>query len=474
MTNGSTALAGSSTAWESAIVPGDLFALTLAGPFYEVTTVNSDTSITLDRAYAGSTQSGQSYVILRLSLSRQSTAYLANRVQGLLDAYDGVLSIDGNDQILTLDKAAAANSAVTRIRTAGSERWKIGADGNDDYAIKRSADGATFSTALSIARSTGTVSITSLDATVLHLIRSGTNAAIRVQSSGGSIYYGADAAASFAVATSANLGSSPLFVIDASGDAALAGDLAGSGGASFANKLSLSSATYQDHLELARSSTIWQLSPSTDGSIDFTQTGTSGSAEDGMVQLPGLKVEDDILPSTDNNSNLGNGSKRMAVIYAVTGTINTSDVNEKNWLGSLGAKEIAVAGRVAENIGSFQWLQSIEEKGVGDARIHFGLTAQAVEQAFVDEELDPAAYAVWCRDPVMTVERWTETETKDVDGEAVTVTVEKSRRVQEVDADGNPVFRDGLRHDQVMMMLSAAALARLDSHAARLDALEAA
>ena len=41
--------------------------------------------------------------------------------------------------------------------------------------------------------------------------------------------------------------------------------------------------------------------------------------------------------------------------------------------------------------------QSVEEKG-DNARIHFGIVAQELQQAFIDEGLDPTRYALFCSD----------------------------------------------------------------------------
>lgn len=66
----------------------------------------------------------------------------------------------------------------------------------------------------------------------------------------------------------------------------------------------------------------------------------------------------------------------MAVLYAGTGTINTSDANEKTAVSALTASEIAAAKSLANEIGSFQFLDSVEKKGADNARHHIGMTVQ--------------------------------------------------------------------------------------------------
>ena len=65
-TNGSTEVTGSGTYWETAgLNPGDLLEVSNTGIFYEIASITSDTSITLARAYQGSTVTGAAYAIVR-------------------------------------------------------------------------------------------------------------------------------------------------------------------------------------------------------------------------------------------------------------------------------------------------------------------------------------------------------------------------------------------------------------------------
>lgn len=61
LTQGSTAVTGSGTSWLANVTAGDYIKLSSSGTFYEVLTVNSDTSITLTTSYAETTASGASY-----------------------------------------------------------------------------------------------------------------------------------------------------------------------------------------------------------------------------------------------------------------------------------------------------------------------------------------------------------------------------------------------------------------------------
>jgi hypothetical protein len=102
-------------------------------------------------------------------------------------------------------------------------------------------------------------------------------------------------------------------------------------------------------------------------------------------------------PFPDNTAKLGYPSYRWTVVYAVSGTINTSDANQKQQIRSLDEKEKAVAKRIKGSIKAFKWNDSVAEKGE-DARIHVGVIAQEVAQAFEEEGLDPSRYGMFCSD----------------------------------------------------------------------------
>ena len=61
--NGSTAVTGSGTLWNDIVCEGDILTLD-DSKLYFVASVNSNTSLTLDKPYAGSSASGQSYRII--------------------------------------------------------------------------------------------------------------------------------------------------------------------------------------------------------------------------------------------------------------------------------------------------------------------------------------------------------------------------------------------------------------------------
>lgn len=66
-----------------------------------------------------------------------------------------LLNHDGAGHQLKLNKAGAAQTASLTFQTGFSGRAEMGTTGSDDFAIKVSPDGATFYTALTVARATG-------------------------------------------------------------------------------------------------------------------------------------------------------------------------------------------------------------------------------------------------------------------------------------------------------------------------------
>jgi hypothetical protein len=102
-------------------------------------------------------------------------------------------------------------------------------------------------------------------------------------------------------------------------------------------------------------------------------------------------------PETDDAIQLGAASNRWTTVYATTGTINTSDANDKQQIRDLNEIEKAVAIQLKGMVRSFKFNDAVEAKG-DNARIHIGLIAQEVEQAFIDGGLNPEHYGIFCRD----------------------------------------------------------------------------
>jgi hypothetical protein len=104
-----------------------------------------------------------------------------------------------------------------------------------------------------------------------------------------------------------------------------------------------------------------------------------------------------VRPASDDVNSLGRPDVRWTVVYATTGTINTSDANEKTQIRDITAQEKAVAQAIKGKIKAFKFNSAVELKGSG-ARIHFGVIAQEVKAAFEAEGLVAEDYGVFCAD----------------------------------------------------------------------------
>lgn len=152
-----------------------------------------------------------------------------------------------------------------------------------------------------------------------------------------------------------------------------------------------------------------------DGTIvEFRQDGTSA----GTIGLTssklhiastgnsGIRFRDDLNcftpcnadgSNSDNDQNVGQASVRYGTIFATSSTINTSDKNEKQDIEELTDAEKKVAVVAKGLVRKYRWKDAVSLKG-DKARIHFGIMAQDLEDAFTAEGLDASRYGMFCSD----------------------------------------------------------------------------
>lgn len=87
-----------------------------------------------------------------------------------------------------------------------------------------------------------------------------------------------------------------------------------------------------------------------------------------------------------------------SVVYAASSAISTSDGRYKTDVRDLSEKEHAVAKKIKGLLKAFRFKEAVDQKGVQNARIHFGVIAQDVEEAFKSEGLSTEAYGLFCFD----------------------------------------------------------------------------
>lgn len=229
------------------------------------------------------------------------------------------------------------------------------------------------------------------------------------------------------------------------------------------------------------------------------------------VERWGITAAGHFYGVTDNSYSLGTAAGRASVVYAGTGTINTSDERDKNWLrDGLTDAEMRAALRIYEELGFYNWKADVERKADSkdDAREHFGARAQRIWAIMAEEKLvDPikkgkpgkTPYAFLCYDawdeqvePIMKdVERkvrrtrQTERESKVIDPATEKPLIVISDEVyyetvsERVDTGKTRVTvekgdRYGFRIDQLTLFLLAALALRSKALEERLVAVEAA
>jgi hypothetical protein len=104
-----------------------------------------------------------------------------------------------------------------------------------------------------------------------------------------------------------------------------------------------------------------------------------------------------IQPGADNTQSMGTSDFRWSVVYAGTGSINTSDANQKQDIADLDETEKEVAIAIKGLIKKFRFRDAVLAKG-SDARIHVGVIAQDVKAAFEAKGLDASRYGMFCLD----------------------------------------------------------------------------
>lgn len=162
---------------------------------------------------------------------------------------------------------------------------------------------------------------------------------------------------------------------------------------------------------------------------------------------------------SDNTGSSGGASARWTTVYAATGTINTSDAREKTPVSAMTPEEISAAAGLSREIGTYQWLASIADKG-NTARRHAGITVQRAIEIMQAHGLDPFRYGFICFDewdeqPEIVTE-WPEE--RDEDGNVIRDA--GSDVTQEYRPAGD---RYSFRHDELLLFLARGFAARLDA-----------
>lgn len=162
----------------------------------------------------------------------------------------------------------------------------------------------------------------------------------------------------------------------------------------FLDKNGLSLAVYSFHMAGTRNIS-WRLYDSSGTqhwlvSYEIAHNGTS----------PSVQVGGDLYTMDNGTKYLGLSSRRWKAVYAVNGTIQTSDERIKEDVADL--PEAVLDAWDSVEWKQFRMKDSVAKKG-SSARLHSGVIAQHVGDAFSRAGLDASAYGFFCWD------RWDQT-----------------------------------------------------------------
>ena len=175
-------------------------------------------------------------------------------------------------------------------------------------------------------------------------------------------------------------------------------------------------------------------------------------------------------PYVDNSPSLGLSAYRWSQIYAASGSINTSDANEKQSIEAYPDAVLDAWGAV--ELRQFLFKDAVKKKGDA-ARIHAGVIAQQVVKAFKDKGLDATQYGLLCYDEwpaeYEEVEVVDAPAVLDADGNEVTPAQTHTEKVQITKAGS----RYGIRYSEALCIEAAYQRRRAKLIEQRLDAIEA-
>lgn len=133
--------------------------------------------------------------------------------------------------------------------------------------------------------------------------------------------------------------------------------------------------------------------------IDFVDTSTGSYVPQWQM------TNSSFGPANDNTKTAGAPAQRYSVVYAGTGTINTSDERAKQDIEPIPQEWLDAWGDV--QFVRYKFMDAVAAKGDG-ARWHVGVIAQRVKEAFEARGIDPFEIGILCYDS------WEERE--DADG----------------------------------------------------------
>ena len=347
VTNGSATVTGTNTLWLANVTAGDSFTVAGDGVMYDVASVDSDTQVTLSAPYAGTTASGVVYAI--------GTGFTVP------DSFPEMSQGD-------IETATIFTRAMRKIQ--GKFTALV-----SDISGKAAIAGQTFTGDIEAPGITATGSFTSPG-----IDDNATSTAITIDASE-NVGIGSD---------------DPEVKLHVEGIGVVTGDSdsyqSEQTGLIFGRFGRISAPTDRRH------SISWSMTDSNDSEnfVKFNLHNGSGIPYPPVTVMK-LEGTGKVLPGSDNTQAIGSASLRWSEVFAGTGTINTSDAREKTPVRGMTKPEVSAAKDMGKEIGVYQFLASVEEKG-DDARHHVGLTVQRAVEIMTAHGLEPFSYGFICFD----------------------------------------------------------------------------
>ncbi len=203
-------------------------------------------------------------------------------------------------------------------------------------------------------------------------------------------------------------------------------------------------------------------------------SGTAGNTIT-FTQVMTLDGSGNLTPGGNGTQAFGSTSLRWSQVWCTAGAFNTSDARLKTAVTPFNPSEITAATALAREIGTWQWLSAVEEKG-DKARLHTSLTVQRAIEIMTANGLD------WTRYGFVGYDKWDDkftehsaieavAEVLDADGKVTTPAVEAKEAWSEKTQKAGDCY--SFRYDELAMFVARGQSARQDALEARITALEA-
>lgn len=152
-------------------------------------------------------------------------------------------------------------------------------------------------------------------------------------------------------------------------------------------------------------------------------------------------VSDRMRANANDQKYLGDSSNRWKAVYAVNGTIQTSDRNQKTDISEIDQKYIDLFDRLTPV--TFKFSDKKHD------RVHVGFIAQDVKTVMDELDISPEEFAAYCRDEKIETKIVEEVMTDEKGNE---YTTKSEKDVPVLDENGNPIYLYSLRYTEFIAL----------------------